>query len=112
MLKSSLIILFCKTDADLNQIATFILKLAVYSRHTVSFLDLTYSCRTLFYDTFGKTLLHFILVTASKCGYSSSVGMQRKYLVFFFSHVYCYDIMFLKQYHSGLDEVIHIVLAP
>ena len=28
------------------------------------FLELTYSCRTLFYDTFDKTLLHFILVTA------------------------------------------------
>ena len=26
------------------------------------FLDLTYSCRTLFYDTFDKTLLHVILV--------------------------------------------------
>ena len=26
--------------------------------------------------------------------------------------VYCYDIMFLKQYHSGLEKVIHIVLAP
>ena len=37
MLKSSLIILFCKTDADFHQIATFILKLAVYSRHTVAF---------------------------------------------------------------------------
>ena len=42
---------------------TFILLLAIYSRHTVSFLDLTYSCRTLFYDTFDMTLLHLILVT-------------------------------------------------
>ena len=75
MLKSSLFILFCKTDADFHQIARFILKLAVYSRYTVSVLDLTYSCRTLFYDTFDKTQLHFILVTAPKCGYSSSVGM-------------------------------------
>ena len=41
------------------------------------FLDLTYSCRTLFYDTFDMTLLHLILVTAPKCGYSSSVGMYR-----------------------------------
>ena len=75
MLKSSLFILFCETDADFHQIATFILLLAVYSRHTVLFLDLTYSCRTLFYDTFDKTLLHVILVTAPKCGSSSSVGM-------------------------------------
>ena len=57
MLKSSLFILFCETGADFHQIATFILKLAVYSRHTVLFLDLNYSCRTLFYDTFDKTLL-------------------------------------------------------
>ena len=77
MLKSSLFILFCKTDADFHQMATFILWLAVYSRHTVPFLDLTYSCRTLFYDTFDMTLLHLILVTAPKCGYSSSVGMYR-----------------------------------
>ena len=75
MLKSSLFILFCETDADFHQIATFILKLAVYSRHTVLFLDLSYSRRTLFYDTFDKTLLHVILVTAPKCDSSSSVGM-------------------------------------
>ena len=75
MLKSSLLILFCETDADFHQIATFILYLAVYSRHTISFLDLTYSCRTLFYDTFDKTMLHFILVMAPKCGSSSSVEM-------------------------------------
>ena len=37
MLKSSLFILICKTDADFHQMATFILWLAVYSRHTVSF---------------------------------------------------------------------------
>ena len=58
MLKSSLFILFCKTGADFHQMATFIIWLAVYSRHTVSFLDLTYSYRTLFYDTFDMTLLH------------------------------------------------------
>ena len=75
MLKSSLFILFCKTGADFHQMATFIFWLAVYSSHTVSFLDLTYSYRTLFYDTFDMTLLHLILVTAPKCGYSSSVGM-------------------------------------
>ena len=75
MLKSSLFILFCKTDADFNQIATFILLLAVYSRYTASFLDLTFLCSTLFYDTFDKTKLHFILVTAPKCVCSSSVGM-------------------------------------
>ena len=56
MLKSSLFILFCKTDADFHQMATFILRLAVYCRHTVSSLDLTYSCRTLFYDTFDMTV--------------------------------------------------------
>ena len=39
-------------------------------------------------------------------------GCKRNILVFLFSHVYCYDTMFLKQYHSGLEEVIHIVLAP
>ena len=77
MLKSSLFILFCKTDADFHQMATFILWLDVYSRHTVLFLDLTNSCRTLFYDTIDMTLLHLILVTAPKCGYSSSVGMYR-----------------------------------
>ena len=75
MFKSSLFILFHENDADFHQIATFILELAVYSRQTVSFLDLTYSCKTLFYDTFDKTLLHFIQVTASKCGSSSSFGM-------------------------------------
>ena len=75
MLKSSLIILFCKTDADFYQIATFILKLAVYSMHTVAFLDPTYSCRALFYDAFDKTLLYFIQVMAPKCGYSSLVGI-------------------------------------
>ena len=74
MLKSSLFILFCETDADFYQIATYTLA-AVYSRQTVLFLDLTYSCRTLFYVTFDKTLLHIILVTAPKCGSSSSVGM-------------------------------------
>ena len=66
MLKSSLFNLFCKTDADFHQMATFILWLAVYSRHTVSFLDLTYPCRTLFYDTFDMTLLHLILAPAPK----------------------------------------------
>ena len=59
MLKSSLFILFCETDADFHQIATFILKLAVYSKHTVLFLDLTYSCRTPFYDTFDKTVTRY-----------------------------------------------------
>ena len=77
MLKSSLFNLNCKTDDDFHQMAIFILWLAEYSRHTVSFLDLIYSCRTLFYDTFDMTLLHLILVTAPKCGYSSSVGMNR-----------------------------------
>ena len=72
-IKCVMLILF----ADFHQMATFILWLAVYSRHTVSFLDLTYSCRTLFYDTFDMTLLHLILVTAPNCGYSSSVGMYR-----------------------------------
>ena len=75
MLKSSLFILFCETDAGFHQIATLILKLALYSRHTVLFLDLTYSYRTLFYDTFDETLLQVILVMAPKCGSSSSVGM-------------------------------------
>ena len=75
MLKSSLFILFCKTDADSHQIAIFILWLAVFSRHTVSSLDLTYSCRTPFYDTFDMTLSHLILDMAPKYGYSSSVGM-------------------------------------
>ena len=28
------------------------------------------------------------------------------------SHVYCYNSMFLKQYHAGLEGVMHIVLAP
>ena len=59
MPKSSLFILFCKTDADFHQIATFIRSMAVYSRHTVSFLDLTYSCRSLFYDTFDKTVTRY-----------------------------------------------------
>ena len=77
MLKSPLYILFRKTDADFHQMATFILWLAVYSRHTDSFLALTYSYRTLFYDTFDMTLLHLILVTAPKCGYSSSVWMSK-----------------------------------
>ena len=76
MLKSSRIILFCKTDVDFHQIATFILKLAVYSMHTVSFLDLTYSYRTLFYDTFDKTLLHLILVTAPTCGSLVHLGCK------------------------------------
>ena len=75
MLKSSLFILFCEIDADFHQIAIFILKLALYSRHKVLFLDLTYSCRTLSYDTFDKALLHVILVMAPKCGSSSLVGM-------------------------------------
>ena len=56
MLKSFLFILFCENDADFHQIATFISLLAVYSRHTFLFLDLTYSFRTLFYNTFDKTL--------------------------------------------------------
>ena len=75
MLKSSLFILFCETDAVFHQKTTFILKLAVYSRHTVLFLDFTYSCRTLFYDAFDTPLLHVILVTAPKCDSSSLVGM-------------------------------------
>ena len=75
MLKSSLFILFYENDADFHQIATYISKLAVYSRHTFLFLDLAYSFRALFYNTFDKTLLHVILVTAPKCGSSSSVGM-------------------------------------
>ena len=28
------------------------------------------------------------------------------------SYIYCYGIMFLKQNHAELKEVIHIVLAP
>ena len=72
MLKSSLFILFCETDADLHQIATFVLELAVYFFLGIQFRFWT---RTLFYDTVDKTLLHIILVTAPKCGSSSSVGM-------------------------------------
>ena len=74
-LKSSLIILFRKTNADFHQRATFFLWLAEYSRHTTSFLDLICSCRTLFCDTFDQTLLHFILIMAPTRGYSSSFGM-------------------------------------
>ena len=33
-------------------------------------------------------------------------------LNFLLSHVYCYDIMFLQQYHAGHDVVICDVLAP
>ena len=51
MLISSLFILFCKTVADFHQLVSFLLKLAVYSRHTASFLDLTYFCRTQFLDS-------------------------------------------------------------
>ena len=87
MLKSSLFILFCKTDADFHQMATFIHWLAVYSRHTVSFLDLTYSCRTLFYVTIDMTLLHLILVTAPNVVTLVQLGCNGKYLVFLFSHV-------------------------
>ena len=43
-------------------------------------------CSMIPYD---KTLLHFILVTAPKCGSSSLVVVKRKYLVFLFSHDYC-----------------------
>ena len=71
MLKSFLFILFCKTNASLHQRATFILKLAEYSRHTTLFLDLTLVCRTLFCDTTDQTLLHYIL----NFGFSSSVQM-------------------------------------
>ena len=75
MPKSALFILFCKTDADFHQRATFKLRLAAYSRHSTSFLDLTCSCRTLSCDTTGQALLHFNLVTAPKCCYLSSFGM-------------------------------------
>ena len=92
MLISSLIILFCKTDADFHQIATFILYLAVYSRHSVAFLDLTYSCRTLLYDAFDKTLLHFILVLAPKCGYSSQFGCKGNILS---SYFHTFSVMIL-----------------
>ena len=74
MLKSSLF-MYCENDADFHQIATFTSFLAVYSSYSFLFLDLTYSFRTLFYNTFDKTLLHVILVTASKSCSSSSVGM-------------------------------------
>ena len=33
-------------------------------------------------------------------------------LVFMFSHVICYDIMFLQQYHAGHEVVIYNVLVP
>ena len=74
MLKSSLFILFFETYADFHQIATFILQLAVYARHTVLFLDLTYSCRTLFCDTFDKTVTRYP-GHGTKCGSSCLVGM-------------------------------------
>ena len=54
--------------------------------------DLTYSCRTLFYDTFDMTLLHLILVTAPKCGYSSSVGMYRN--------------MWSSGFHTFIDRIL------
>ena len=43
--------------------------LGPYSRHKTLFLDLTFSCRTLFYDTTDQSLLHFILVTVPKYSY-------------------------------------------
>ena len=55
--------------------AIFILWLAIYLQAYSMFLDLAYSYKTLFYDTFDMTLLHLILVTAPKCGYFGSVGM-------------------------------------
>ena len=33
-------------------------------------------------------------------------------MVFLFSHVNCYDGMFLIKYHAGHEVVIHIVLIP
>ena len=33
-------------------------------------------------------------------------------MVFTFSHVISYNIMFLQQYHAGHDVVIYNVLAP
>ena len=33
-------------------------------------------------------------------------------LVFMFSDVYCYDIMFLQQYHAGHEVVICYILVP
>ena len=84
MLKSSPFILFCKTDADFHQMATFILWLAVYSRYKVSFLDLTYSCRTLFYVTFDVTLLHLILVMAPNVVTLVQLGCKGKCLVLLF----------------------------
>ena len=77
MLKSSLFILFSKTDADFHQMAHLFFGWLYIPGIQFRFLDLTYSCRTLFYDTFDMTLLHLILVTAPKYGYSSSVGMYR-----------------------------------
>ena len=86
MFKSSLIILFCKNDADFDQIATFILELAVYSRHTVAFLDLTYSYRTLFYNNFDKTLFtlswswHQNVVTLGQFGCKGNIWSSCFYM--------------------------------
>ena len=92
MLKSSLFILFCKTGADFHQIATFILKLAVYFRHTVSFRDLIYSCRTMFYDTFDKTLLHLILVMTPKSVRLVQLG--------------CKGNIWSSCYHTFIDRIL------
>ena len=40
------------------------------------------------------------------------LGCKGNAWAFLFSHINCYDILFLKQYHAELEEVIHIVLAP
>ena len=40
------------------------------------------------------------------------LGCKGNSWAFLFLHINCYDIMFLKQYHTELEEVIHIVLAP
>ena len=55
------------------------------------------------------TLLHLILVTAPKCGYSSSVGMYRNILSSCF-HTFIDWILCLL--NNIMQEVIHMVLTP
>ena len=112
MLKSSLFILFCETYADFHQIATFILQLAVYSRHTFCFwtslirvehcfmIPLIRLCYTLSWSRYQN------VVPLVQLGCKGNIKSSCFHM--FIAMILC----FLKQYHAGLEEVIHIVLAP
>ena len=80
--------------------------------HLTSFLDLTYLCIILFYYTTDQTLYTLSWSRHQNVATLAQLGCKGNALSSFFSHVNCYDIMYLQQYHAGHTVVTHIVSYP